>query len=159
MTTKATMATRITFEDTVSFLLAKVTTAFRNSLERHMGSIGLHGGQVFVLLELWKKDGLRQIDLAKRLNLSAPTVHKMIKGLIEINLVTRSRIEDDGRSTRVFITKKGLDFREKIETQWLELEESCLSGLTETERLVMFDLLGKLRNTYTGCDDASDEDI
>ena len=90
MTTKATMATRITFEDTVSFLLAKVTTAFRNSLERHMGAIGLHGGQIFVLLELWKQDGLRQIDLAKRLNLSAPTVNKMLKGLIEINLVTRS---------------------------------------------------------------------
>ena len=158
MTTKATMATRITFEDTVSFLLAKVTTAFRNSLERHMGAIGLHGGQIFVLLELWKQDGLRQIDLAKRLNLSAPTVNKMLKGLIEINLVTRSRIADDGRSTRVFLTKRGFGMREEIETQWLELEESCLLGLTETERLVLFELLGKLRNTYPGREQNPDDE-
>ena len=157
MTTKATMATRIIFEDTVSYLLAKVTTAFRNSLERHMGEIGLHGGQIFVLLELWKQDGLRQIDLATRLNLSAPTVNKMIKGLIEINLVTSSRSDGDARSTRIFLTKRGFAMREEIEQQWLELEESSLSGLTETERLVLFELLGKLRSTYTGRESPDDE--
>ncbi len=151
------MAELIKFEETVSYLLAKVTTAFRNSLERHMGAIGLHGGQIFVLLELWKQDGLRQIDIAGRLNLSAPTVNKMLKGLIEINLVTRVRIDDDARSTRIFLTERGRDMREEIEAQWLELEENCLSGLTETERLVLLELLGKLRTTYTGVSDA-DED-
>lgn len=152
------MAALIKFEDTVSYLLAKVTTAFRNSLERHMGQIGLHGGQIFVLLELWKQDGLRQVDIAARLNLTAPTVNKMLKGLIEINLVTRSRLDDDGRSTRIFLTDRGAEMRSEVEEQWLELEESCLSGLTETERLVLFELLGKLRTTYTGHVD-SDDDI
>ena len=151
------MAALIKFEDTVSYLLAKVTTAFRNSLERHMGEIGLHGGQIFVLFELWKRDGLRQVDIADRLNLSAPTVNKMLKGLIEINLVTRARLDDDARSTRIFLTDRGSHMREEIESQWLELEESCLSGLTETERLVLFELLGKLRNTYTGREDTEDD--
>ena len=151
------MAAHIKFEDTVSYLLAKVTTAFRNSLERQMGEIGLHGGQIFVLFELWQQDGLRQIDIANRLNLSAPTVNKMLKGLIEINLVTRSRIDDDARSTRIFLTDRAFDMREEIEGQWLELEENVLSGLTETERLVLFELLGKLRSTYTGVDQAEED--
>ncbi|MEO7539786.1 MAG: MarR family winged helix-turn-helix transcriptional regulator [Pyrinomonadaceae bacterium] len=151
------MADLIKFEETVSYRLAKVTTAFRNSLERHMGAIGLHGGQIFVLLELWKQDGLRQIDLAKRLNLTAPTVNKMLKGLIEINLVTRSRLDDDGRSTRIFLTDKGDRMRNEVEDQWLELEDNCLIGLTETERLVLFELLGKLRNAYTGRDETAEE--
>lgn len=144
------MARNIKFEETVSYLLAKVTTAFRNALERNMGVIGLHGGQIFVLLELWEKDGLRQIDLANRLNLSAPTVNKMIKGLIEVNLVSRKRVEDDARSTRIFLTDNGYEMRGNVEAQWIDLEESCLVGLSETERLVLFDLLGRLRNTYTG---------
>ena len=144
------MTTEIKFEDTVSYLLAKVSTAFRNSIERHMASIDLHGGQIFVLIELWRRDGLRQIDIAKRLNLSAPTVSKMIKGLIQINLVTLEKTDDDGRSTRVFLTNDGVEMRKDAEAQWLELEESSLAGLTETERLILFDLLGKLRNTYTG---------
>lgn len=151
------MAAQIDFEQTVSFLLAKVTTAFRNSLERQMGQIGLHGGQVFVLFELWETDGLRQIDLAKRLNLSAPTVNKMVNGLIEINLVTRERLEDDGRSTRIFLTDAGAAVRSQIESQWIDLEESCLVGLSETERLILFELLGKLRTTYTGREPLSED--
>ncbi len=149
--------TRIKFEDTVSYRLAKVTTAFRNSLERHMSSIGLHGGQIFLLLELWKEDGLRQIDLANRLSLAAPTVNKMIKGLIDINLVTRSRQDADARSTRIFLTALGYEMRQEIEEQWLELEQSSLSSITETERLVLFDLLGKLRAAYTGQDEGEEE--
>ena len=151
------MAGNIKFEETVSYLLAKVTTAFRNSLERNMGVIGLHGGQIFVLLELWEKDGLRQIDIANRLNLSAPTVNKMIKGLIEVNLVSRKRVEDDARSTRIFLTDNGYKMRSSVEAQWIDLEESCLVGLSETERLVLFDLLRRLRNTYTGRKTEMDE--
>jgi DNA-binding MarR family transcriptional regulator len=140
----------IKFEDTVSFMLAKVATAFRSELERQMGIIGLHGGQMFVLLELWNQDGLRQIDLAKRLDLSAPTVNKTVKGLIEVNLVTRSRFEDDARSTRIFLTDQGYAIRRDVERQWVELEGECLKELTPAERLIFYDLLGKIRATYTG---------
>jgi MarR family transcriptional regulator, organic hydroperoxide resistance regulator len=153
---KAVMAT-IRFEDTVSYLLARVSTAFRSSLERRMGEIGLHGGQVFMLFELWRQDGLRQVDIADRLNLSAPTVNKMLKGMIDVNLVTRSRLDDDARSTRIYLTDMGRAIRQQVEAQWLELEEGSLSDLTETERLVIFDLLGKLKTTYTGKDVDADE--
>jgi len=151
------MPEQIKFEDTVSYMLAKVTTAFRSALERHMGVIGLHGGQIFVLLELWNQNGLRQIDLAKKLDVSAPTVNKMLKGLLDVNLVSCSRLDDDARSTRVFLTDQGRDMRDEVEKQWLELEGECLKGLTETERLVLFEVLGKLRSTYTGKGEDSDE--
>lgn len=151
------MAEEINFEDTVSYMLAKVTTAYRTALERHMGFIGLHGGQTFVLLELWNQDGLRQIDLARRLSLSAPTVNKMLKGLIEINLVTRSRLDDDARSTRIYLTRQGIEMRVGVERQWIELEDECLTGLTETERLVLLEVLRKLRNTYTGSEQAEED--
>lgn len=144
------MAELINFEDTATYKLARVTTAYRNALERHLGVIGLHGGQVFVLFELWKQDGLRQIDIATRLNLSAPTINKILKGLSEINLVTRSREQDDARSTRVFLTDQGRDIRKDVAEQWLELESEYLSGLTDTERLILPDLLGKLKIAYTG---------
>jgi MarR family transcriptional regulator, organic hydroperoxide resistance regulator len=146
----------VNFEETVSYMLAKVTTAFRSALERHMGIIGLHGGQIFILCELWNQDGLRQIDLAKRLDLSAPTVNKMLKGLIDINLVTRSRLDDDARSTRIFLTEKGFKIRHEVEKQWVELEGECLKGLKEAERLMLFELLGQLRATYTGRADPDD---
>jgi DNA-binding MarR family transcriptional regulator len=148
----------IDFEETASYKLARVTTAFRSALERHLAVVGLHGGQVFVLFELWNEDGLRQVDIADRLDLSAPTINKILKGLAEINLIDRVREQDDGRSTRVFLTQKGRDIRAQVAEQWLELESEYLSGLTDTERLILPDLLGKLKVAYTGRSDAGEDE-
>ncbi|MBA3769952.1 MAG: hypothetical protein H0X08_05565, partial [Blastocatellia bacterium] len=37
-----------------------------------------------------------------------------------------------------------------VEAQWVDLEQSGLSELRETERLMLLDLLTRLRNAYTG---------
>jgi DNA-binding MarR family transcriptional regulator len=140
----------MTIEETVSFVLSRVSTSFRNSLERKMGEIGLHSGQVFILLELWKADGLRQVDLADRLGVSTPTINKMILGLIDSGLIKRTRLENDARSTRIFLLPAGNEIRDAVESQWHELEEDTVQGLTEAERLILFELLTKLRNLYSG---------
>lgn len=150
------MDKQIIFDETVSYLLAKVATAYRTALERHMGAIDLHGGQTFVLIELWNEDGLRQIDIARRLSVSAPTINKMLKGLVEINLVENRQISGDARATRIFLTKRGRDIRTDVERRWIDLEAECLTGLTETERLVLLDVLRKLRITYTGRSDSEE---
>jgi len=153
------MREKINFEETVSFLLAKVTTAFRSAFERHMSLIGLHGGMIFVLLELWKEDGLRQIDLARRLDVTAPTVSNMLNGLIEIGLVVRTRKKDrDARAVRIYLTTRGNEMREQIEEQWLELEAECVSSITEIDRLVLLEILKKLRRTYTDQKQSEEDD-
>lgn len=132
------------FRDSVSYLLSKLTTAHRNLLEKSVQEIGLHSGQVFVLLELWKKDKQRQVDLAEKLNLAAPTVNKILGGMLEADLVTRERYEDDARSTRIVLTQKGRDVRPLLEQKWSEIEEQTLLGLTDTEALILKQVLAKL---------------
>ena len=152
------MAT-IEYEKTPTYQLARVGAACRKAIERQMGLIGLHGGQAFVLIELWKKDGQRQIDLADKLDLKAPTINKIIKGLEREKLVTRERLADDGRSSRIFLTPKALRKRGEIDEAWVELEASHLSVLSSAQRDMLFELLGKLGNSFTGrADAAEDED-
>ncbi|MGQ0543561.1 MAG: MarR family winged helix-turn-helix transcriptional regulator [Blastocatellia bacterium] len=131
-------------EDSVSYHLAKLTTAHRNLLEKTVTDIGLHSGQVFVMLELWKQDGLRQIDLADRLNLAPPTINKILGGLLEGDFVTRARYEDDARSTRIFLTAKGKEVKASLEEKWAELEEQTVLGMTSTEALILKQLLAKM---------------
>ena len=140
----------IVFEETVSYLLAKVTTAYRNAIERHMGEIGLHSGQAFVLIELWNKDGMRPVDIARRLDIKPPTVSSMLRGLEKINLVKTEETDGDGRSVRVFLTAKGRNIRSDVERRWIDVEAECVGPLTSTDRLVLLDVLRKLRGTYTG---------
>jgi DNA-binding MarR family transcriptional regulator len=132
------------FEETAAYLLAKATVAHKNALQKYVSTVGLHSGQVFVMMELWKTDGQRQIDLAARLNLTPPTVNKILGGLLENDFVTRARYEDDARSTRIFLTPKGVEVRQALEQAWEELEDQTLAGLTDTEALMLKQLLQKL---------------
>lgn len=136
------------FEESMGFLLAKVATAHKNLLERSMAQGGLHGGQIFVLIALWEQDGQRQIDLAEALNLAAPTVNRTLAGMVEQGLVTRARYEDDARSTRIFLTDAGKAIRPEVEERWMEMEERIGADLTETERLILPQLLVKLLGNY-----------
>lgn len=131
-------------EESAAYLLARLSVSHRNLMEKTLKSIGLHSGQMFVLSELWKSDGQRQIDLAEKLNLSPPTVNKILGGLLENDFATRERYEDDARSTRIFLTQKGRDAKSQVEDIWNILEEETLFGLTDTERLLLNQLLRKL---------------
>ncbi len=131
-------------EDSVSYILAKLTISHRNLLERTVTEIGLHSGQVFVLMELWKKDGQRQVDLAEKLNLAPPTVNKILGGLLDAGFVKRERYEDDARSTRIFLTEKGNDVKETLEEKWTGLEQQTVEGMTQTEALILKQLLQKM---------------
>ena len=131
-------------EDSVSYLLAKLTVSHRNLLERSVREVGLHSGQVFVMMELWKKDGQRQVDLAEKLNLAPPTVNKILGGLLEADFVKRAKYEDDARSTRIFLTEKGKEVKEALEEKWAELEVQTTEGMTQTEALILKQLLQKM---------------
>lgn len=148
----------VIFEETISYKLARVATAFRSALEKQMKKVGLHGGQLSVLFELWNDDGLRQVDIASRLNVKAPTVNKMLKGLVDLGLIVITRTDDDARSSRVYLTGPGYAIREKVSEQWVELEAGYISVITDNEQRFLLDILDKLKIAYTGIKPSLDDD-
>ena len=140
----------IDFENTITYLLTPISNAYWANLEKAMNEINLHSGQVFVLVALWKQDGQSQIELSKNMNVAPPTVNKMVKSLIESGFIRSQRDTKDTRIVRIFLTKKGNDCKNLIEEQWLKLEVQILSNFTETEKLILFDLFGKLKKNLTG---------
>ncbi len=133
------------FEDTLTFLLSQTAIVYRNNLQRLMNKNGLHSGQVFVLISLWETDRLSQIDLARNLNLSAPTINKMVKSLESSGFVNCQKCTLDGRMIRVCLTEKGRQSRSNVEEQWLKLETESFSNLTPTEKLMLSHLLDKVK--------------
>ena len=115
-----------------------------------MAEIGLHSGQVFILISLWKSDEQTQKDLSASLGVSPPTVNKMVGSLLENGFVTCRKCKSDGRIIRVFVTPKGLEIRPQIEHKWKQLEEQIFADLTETEKLILLQIIGKLRSNLVG---------
>ncbi len=135
------------FNESIPYLLVQNSTAFKSLLERKLNDIGLHSGQIFVLIELWKSDGVSQIDLANHLKLSPPTINKMVKSLAQNGFIDCRKCESDGRLMRVFLTQKGVEILPEVEHQWKEAESILMSNLTITEKLVLSQLFEKLNET------------
>lgn len=134
----------MTIETSISYLLAQAGAAHRKLLEKRARESKLHVGQIFVLMELWKKDRQRQIDLANRLSLSAATVNKTIGGLVGGDYVTRVEIENDARSSRICLTAKGRKARATVDMIWQKVEDQTVGGLTDAEETMLRQLLPKL---------------
>ena len=133
------------FENSTTYILTQLAIVYRTRLEKAMAEIGLHSGQIFILISLWRNDGQSQIDLAKNLNLTAPTVNKMVKSLTTSNYVECRKCETDGRLIRVFLTAKGVQCQSLVADQWNKIETQSYLNLTETEKLVLSQLFAKLK--------------
>ncbi len=137
------------FENTVTYDLTQLAIAYRTYLERAMNEIGLHSGQIFVLISLWKADGQSQVELVKNLNLTPPTINKMVKSLMTGGFVECCKCENDGRVMRVYLTNKGREIEILVAEKWNKLETQSYSNLTETEKLVLSQLFIKLKENLS----------
>jgi MarR family transcriptional regulator, organic hydroperoxide resistance regulator len=132
------------FIETLPSLVAQISTFYKVEIEKELNEFDLHAGQIFVLFELWKTDGLSQIELSNSLKISPPAVNKMVKSLARSGFVVNSTCSKDGRVMRVFLTPKGVAIRPQVEEKWRKLEERLVGNLTATEQLVLSQLFGKL---------------
>lgn len=138
------------FEKSLNYLLADLTTVHKNLLEKTLNEHGVHSGQIFIFFELWSSDGLSQAVLANNLNLSPPTINKMVKSLEAKGFVRLNRSDSDTRIVNVYLTEKGKNIHDEIAQIWNELEEKITKNLTEPEKLIFHQLVEKvLLNFYT----------
>ena len=132
------------FEESLPYLFTQVSTLYKVEIEKSLNELGLHAGQVFILFELWKTDGLSQIELSRNIKVSPATINKMVKSLVSGGFVVNSNSPDDNRVKLVFLTLRGAAVRPEVEKLWQKLEQRLLGDLTATEQLVLSQLFGKL---------------
>jgi len=136
------------FNETLPYFFAQFSTSFKVELEKNLVEFDLHSGQIFVLFALWENDGMSQIDLANILNLSPPTINKMVKSLQKNGFVICSPGKSDGRIINVFLSPKAVAIRPQVESIWQKIEEKLTLNLTPTEQLVLNQLLGKIVENF-----------
>lgn len=132
------------FEETLPYLFTQVSTLYKVEIEKALNDLDLHAGQIFILFELWKTDGLSQIELSKNIKVSPATINKMVKSLVNGGFVLNSISPSDSRVKRVFLTLRGAAVRPQVEEKWHKLGQRLIGDLTATEQLVLSQLFGKL---------------
>jgi DNA-binding MarR family transcriptional regulator len=132
---------KLKIEESIGYWLSLLSRAHRNQFQHKLSELRLYTGQDSLLMQLWTRDGQTQSELAARLQIQPATLTRMINRMAQAGLLTRKPDPDDGRVSRVYLTKAGEKLRSPLESAWQQVEEQTFSKLTLEERLLLRRLL------------------
>jgi DNA-binding MarR family transcriptional regulator len=130
--------------DSLGYLVNRLARMMAHELAERIRPSGVGIGQWAILLILWARDGASQAELARNVAIEAPTVARTIDRMVRDGLVRRSTDADDARLSRIVLTQRGWDLRDKLIPQAVATNESVMAKLSATERLTLHRLLAKL---------------
>jgi MarR family transcriptional regulator, organic hydroperoxide resistance regulator len=134
----------------LNHLIIQVARAHRATALSHLVKLGLHPGQEIILMQLLRRDGQSQTQLAERLGVQAPTVTKMLQRLEAGDFVQRRPSSQDNRVTLVYLSAKGRSLEQPLQEAWAALEQQTGLGLSDDEHNTLLRLLERLRTNLAG---------
>ena len=116
----------------------------------------LTDGQPKVLFVLREYEGCVQKELAKMCDVKPSSMTLLLDGLEQKGLIERIKIivPSGKRAFQIFLTPKGREVADKVFELMEIIEEECFVGISEEEKLQLFDLLRRVReNLHKSCEE------
>ena len=118
----------------------------KSFVNKEVSKYGIKSGQVFFLIDLYKKDGRSQEDIAESLHMDKATTARALSKLEEEGLVKREKDKEDKRFNSIYLTEKSKGLKDDIYgviNQWHNKMGDCL---THDEEVLLKKLLEKVCN-------------
>ena len=122
-------------EHRMSFLsmFMRIDRRFMGKCFGQMQEFGIYPGQIPVLGLLAYKDGLSQREIAEHLRIKPPTVNVTVHRLEKAGFLFRKADEKDQRVSRIYLTEKGKQAKERGMKRVEENEKILLDGFSDAE--------------------------
>ena len=133
-------------QQATSRLLVQTCKLLRIRAHALLEEIGLYGGQQFVLMALWKEEGITHSELAEQLHVRPATITNALKRMERAGFVERRQDTEDQRVSRVYLTDAGRNIRDAVEGVWRELEGQTFAGFSSEERALLDQFLPRIHN-------------
>lgn len=118
--------------------------AIRNQLSRELEVHGVHGGQEYMLEQLWREDGLSVGELAERIGIEVPTVVRTVKRMEAAGLLQRRPDPGDRRRALIVLTDRGRELERVVPDLLAELDRRATATLSEDERAELLRMLDEV---------------
>ena len=123
------------------FILNDVSRLMRTTFDRRAKSIGLTRSQWWVLVHLYRRDGLVQAELAEILEIERPTLGRLLDRLENKGWLRRQADPKDRRVKRVYLTDEVKPAMKSLRRIAADLRQQVLEGLNKDEREQLVDTL------------------
>ncbi len=101
--------------------------------------------QGWVLVHLLREDGLRQAELASRMEIATVTTSKLIDRLEARGFVERRADPEDRRSNRIYATEKAKALVKIMTKKVFDLDEIANAGISDVDLQTTLKVLHKMR--------------
>lgn len=95
---------------------------------------------------------LYQRDFETEFGITRSTASKMLTGLENKGLITRTSVEQDGRLKQILLTEKSKKISREIFDETRALEKKLERGFSEAELNTLYDYLDRIRENITAAD-------
>jgi MarR family transcriptional regulator for hemolysin len=113
--------------------LAETSRTLRRHFDRRASALGVTTAQWRALAWLGHEPGLKQVELAERLDVEPITAGRIVDRLEESGLVLRQPDPVDRRVWRLFLTDKATPIRERLMSLAEEMAEQVFEGIGTEE--------------------------
>ena len=136
----------------MSFELHGAARLLRRNFDRRARQHDLSRSRWQVLWHLAQVEGLKQAELAERLDVAPISLGRQLDNLEQEGLVERRRDASDRRCFRIFLTEAAQPALRKLRELAEETRGEALAGFSHREIEQLLDLLSRIRSNL------SDED-
>lgn len=133
--------------------IAETSRMMRRFYDRRAASLGVTSAQWRVLAWLGHEPGLKQVELAERLDVEPITACRIVDRLEEAGLVERQRDPDDRRAWRLVLTSKAEPIVVRLRALAEEMAGVAFAGLADSETEAMRAALARIRDNINAQDE------
>ena len=128
-------------EHGIGFLVSDVSRLMRRVYDRRVEPLGLTRAQWRVLVHLFRRDGVRQTELANILEIEKPTLGRLVDQLEKKGWVDRRVDETDMRARLLVVSAAAHRLIGEMDSLAGTVEEDALRGIPEGDARRLTDLL------------------
>ena len=138
----------------VAWELGETSRMLRRQFNRHAASVGATSTQWRAMFRLSREPGMKQVELADRLDVEPITAGRIIDRLEEAGLVERRRDPVDRRVWRLFLTDKADPIIEQLKVVAEEVLAGALAGISQDEITALRGTLLRIRENVSAIEGA-----
>jgi DNA-binding MarR family transcriptional regulator len=136
------------------FEINETARAVRRLFDQRASAVGVTRAQWRVLARLKREPGLRQVELAERLDMEPITLCRIVDRLEEAGLVERKTDPSDRRAWLLELTAKADPVVKELRSVARGIAEEAMDGISENE---LRDLQGRLTAIRTNVARSSEQ--
>ena len=129
--------------------LGETSRMVRRQFNRRAASVGATSAQWRAMFWLAREPGMKQVELAERLDVEPITAGRTIDRLQEAGLVERRRDPVDRRVWRIYLTEEGGPMIERLKLVAEDVLTGVLAGISGAEIAAMRSTLEKIRENVS----------